>query len=325
MRVLIAEDDGAARRLLEALLTKWGYEVEIAKDGAEAWQLLQAEEGPRLALLDWVMPGMDGVEVCRQVRQRVAVERYTYIILLTAKDAKVDVIEGLESGADDYLIKPYHPQELHVRLRVGRRILDLEDNLVAAREIMQYKATHDILTGLWNRAAILEILQRELPRARREAGSVGILLADLDHFKAINDTYGHLAGDAVLREVAHRLVGSVRSYDAIGRYGGEEFLMLLPGCDPSSTLERAEKLRVAIAGSPVVAHEVAIPVTLSIGAVASGEPGHADADALLRVADAALYRAKAAGRNRVEMASTKIAPDDRRKPAPASVNMETNR
>lgn len=301
MKALVADDDPVARRLLQSLLRKWGYEVIVAQDGAEAWQALQAEHSPRLALLDWMMPGKDGVEVCREARKRVA-QPYVYMLLLTSKDNKRDVIDGLESGADDYLTKPFHPEELEARIRVGRRILDLEDNLVAAREALQFKATHDALTGLWNRAAILDILSRELPRALREGGSLGVLLADLDHFKLVNDTHGHLTGDEVLRETARRLTGAVRVYDAVGRYGGEEFLILIPGCDATATRDRAEHLRGALGNRPFENAGSEIRLTLSVGAVSSGEWREAAPDALLRAADAALYRAKSAGRDRVEMA-----------------------
>ncbi len=307
MRVLIAEDDAVSRRLLESLLMKWGYEVVVAKDGMEAWQWLQGPDAPRLALLDWMMPGMDGVEVCRQARKRTA-QPYTYMLLLTARDDKLDVVDGLGSGADDYLTKPFYPQELEARLRVGKRILELEDRLVAAGKVLQFEATHDALTELWNRAAILDALHRELSRARREGGSVGILLADLDHFKSINDTRGHLAGDAVLREVARRLTGAVRDYDAAGRYGGEEFLVVLPGCNATTTRDRAEQLRLVVGSHPVVCAEGEISVTLSVGALSSGEWGRTDLDALLRAADAALYRAKHGGRNRVEMAEPGAVP-----------------
>ena len=270
MKILVADDDPVLRRLLQSFLTESGHGVIEAKDGTEAWQILQAQGAPRLAVLDWMMPGMDGVEVCREVRKRVA-QPYAYIILLTAKDDKLDVIDGLEAGADDYLTKPFNPQELEARLRVGKRVLDLEDNLVAARELMHYKATHDGLTGLWNRAAILEFLSRELQRAGREGGSLGILIADLDHFKSINDTWGHLVGDAVLRGTARRLKAAVRAYDQVGRYGGEEFLIVLMGCDRSTTLDRAEHFRALIGGHPVESAEGSITVTLSMGGVASGD------------------------------------------------------
>lgn len=301
MRVLVAEDDSVLRRMLESFLGKWGYKVVVAKDGAEAWQILQGEDAPRLALLDWVMPGMDGVEVCRKVRKRVA-QPYIYILLLTAKKDNFDVIDGLESGADDYLTKPFNPEELKVRLRTGKRILDLEDHLVAAREAMYFKATHDALTGLWNRAAILDILTRELSRARRQPAPLGILLADLDRFKSVNDTCGHLAGDEVLQKVARRMLASVRAYDAIGRYGGEEFLIVLPGCDESSTRDKAEQLRAVLDGRTVETAAGPLRVTLSIGVLSTDVWCEGDADALLRAADVALYRAKAAGRNRVEVA-----------------------
>ncbi len=302
MRILVAEDDPVLQRMLESFLKKWGYEVAVAKDGAEAWEILEGEEAPRMAVLDWMMPGMDGVEVCRRVRKRVT-QAYVYILLLTAKGEKFDVVDGLESGADDYLTKPFHPQELQARLRTGKRILELEDHLVATQEVLRFKATHDALTGLWNRAAILDLLQRELVRAHREAAPLGVLMADLDHFKKINDTYGHLAGDEVLQEAARRLTGAVRVYDAVGRYGGEEFLIVLPGCDSTTTRDRAEHLRATVSGHPVEIVESAIAATLSIGAVSTGEWRAADAKALLRVADDALYRAKAAGRNRVELAT----------------------
>ena len=301
MKILIAEDDSVSRRMLTSLLSRSGYEVVAVEDGVKAWEILQAEDAPRLALLDWMMPGMDGVDVCRQARKQVG-RPYAYLILLTAKGGKVDVIEGLESGADDYLTKPYDAQELKARMRVGLRILELEDNLVASRDAMQFKATHDPLTGLWNRGAVLDFLHREVSRARREKSALGILLCDLDHFKRINDTRGHEAGDEVLREVARHFKGAVRPYDAVGRYGGEEFLILLPGCELRTTRQRAEELRAAIAAHPVQTAQGNIPVTLSMGVLVSRDWPQMDADALLRTADGALYRAKAAGRNRVELA-----------------------
>src|SRR5258708_15459277 len=190
--------------MLQAMLVKWGYEVVSAEDGDAAWEELKAPDAPRMALLDWMMPGQNGVDVCRMLR-KLRPEPYTYILLLTAKDAKESVVEGLESGADDYLTKPFHPQELRARIRVGLRLLDLEDNLVQAREAMRFKATHDALTGVWNRGAIMESLDREISRAHRESTSVGVLTADLDHFKSVNDTYGHAPDDTPFREVTTRI------------------------------------------------------------------------------------------------------------------------
>ena len=302
MKVLVADDERVSRRLLQSMLAKWGYDVVSASDGDEAWGILYGEQSPRLVLLDWMMPGRNGIDLCRAVRSRVS-QPYVYILLLTAKKDKIDIIEGLESGADDYLTKPYFAQELRARLRVGERILELEDHLVAAREAMHFRATHDPLTGLWNRAAIMESLNRELPRALREGRPLGILLGDLDHFKHINDTHGHLAGDEVLRETARRMLSVVRSYDLVGRYGGEEFLLLLSGCDATSISDRAEQLRQAIASQPVKAVEGQVNVTISAGALSSAGVQEIVPEAFLRAADQALYRAKNAGRNRVEVVS----------------------
>jgi diguanylate cyclase (GGDEF)-like protein len=301
MKILIADDEPVSRRILHALLEKWGFEVLSAEDGNAALETLRPADAPRMALLDWMMPGQNGVDVCRALRkQRPA--PYTYILLLTAKDAKESVVEGLESGADDYLTKPFNPQELKARIRVGLRVLELEDNLVQAREAMRFKATHDTLTGVWNRGAILETLDREISRSRRELLPLGVLIADLDHFKSINDTYGHLTGDAVLREVTRRMQTQVRPYDAVGRYGGEEFLILLPGCGGSETREKAERLREAIVQIPVETPTGALRITMSIGAAAVGDWPNETANRILQMADLALYRAKEDGRNRTVMA-----------------------
>jgi len=312
VKVLLADDEPVSLRLLQSTLVKWGYDVLAATDGDQAWRILHSDDPPRLALLDWMMPGRKGIDICRAVRARLS-QPYIYILLLTARKDKIDVIEGLESGADDYLTKPYFAQELRARLRVGERILELEDYLVAAREAMHFRATHDPLTGLWNRAAILESLDRELPRAYREGRPLGILLADLDHFKKINDTHGHLAGDEVLREAARRMLTAVRSYDLVGRYGGEEFLLLLSGCDSSNILDRAEHLRKMIASQPVRATEGSLQVTVSVGAVSSAGIRNLDADSFLRAADQALYRAKNSGRNRVEI----VGPDALQEQSPS--------
>jgi two-component system cell cycle response regulator len=301
MKILIADDDPVSSRLLDRLLVKWGYEVIAAHDGSEAWEVLQAENAPRVALLDWIMPGIDGLEICRRVRARSS-QPYVYIMLLTANDKVGNLVEGLESGADDYLTKPFHPQELRARLRVGLRMLDLESRLVEARESLRFKASHDSLTTIWNRGAIIEMLERELSRARRDGSSVGILLADIDHFKRVNDTRGHLVGDEVLRAVTGRLKGEVRSYDSVGRYGGEEFLILLPGCDNPKLTAKAERLVKVVERSSIGTSTGTVAVTISIGGIASGDCPHADVNKLLLAADTALYRAKVSGRNRSEMA-----------------------
>jgi two-component system, cell cycle response regulator len=300
MRILIADDSIVSRHLLDATLRKWGYEVVVACDGVEAWNALQAAEGPMVAILDWVMPGLTGPEVCRRVREREKEkDTYTYLLLLTSKSLKEDLIEGMESGADDYITKPFDQHELKVRLRAGTRIIDLQRELVAAKDALREQATKDFLTRIWNRSSILDILQRELTRGQRENRPVGVVLADLDHFKSVNDTYGHFAGDAVLREFTRRMQGSIRPYDAIGRYGGEEFLVILPGSDDANTAAQAERMRSALDRLPMEINEEERIVTCSFGAT-SWQPGmDADSEALIRIADDALYVAKHQGRNRV--------------------------
>jgi two-component system, cell cycle response regulator len=302
MKILIADDELISRRMLQSLLTTWGYEVVPVEDGNAALELLKAPNAPRVGLLDWVMPGKNGVDVCRAIRQ-YRPESYTYLLLLTAKDAKENIIEGLESGADDYLIKPWDPDELKARLRTGHRILELEDRLVEARETMRFKATHDHLTFLLNRGAIVELLERELVRTSREKRCTVVILGDLDHFKIVNDTYGHLVGDEVLRETARRLLGSVRSYDFVGRYGGEEFLLVLNNCDTSQAMLRAEEVRNAFTGLPIQTARGPLSVTMSMGVLSSKDWNRRNAAEILCEVDGALYRAKALGRNRTEFAS----------------------
>ncbi len=300
MRILIADDSIVSRHLLDATLRKWGYEVVVACDGAEAWNALQGEDAPKLAILDWVMPGLTGLDVCRNVRaDGKDKDIYTYILLLTSKSLREDLIEGMEAGADDYLTKPFDQHELKVRLRAGTRIIELQRELVGAREALREQATKDFLTRIWNRSSILDILGRELARGSRENRPVGVVLADLDHFKLVNDTYGHFAGDAVLREFARRMQSSTRPYDAIGRYGGEEFLIILPGCDESCTARQAERIRAALANEPMSINDESHLITSSFGA-STWRPGQEAApESLIRLADNALYMAKNQGRNRV--------------------------
>ena len=209
------------------------------------WIFCSKDDAPALAILDWMMPGMTGLEVCRRIRQR-AREPYIYILLLTSKSQKEDLIEGMDAGADDYITKPFDQHELQVRLRAGKRLADLQAELLSAREALREQATRDSLTHLWNRSSILDMLSRELARSERERTPIGVVIVDLDHFKNVNDNHGHLAGDAVLCEAARRMQGAIRQYDSIGRYGGEEFLILLPGCDEQSSFTQAERLRKQI-------------------------------------------------------------------------------
>src|SRR5437867_3944798 len=216
LKVLRAEDARFARHLLQGALAGWGYEVILAEDGEQAWQALQGSEAPSIALLDWVMPGLDGLEVCRRVRQ-AGREPYTYIILLTGRDRQEDVVEGLAAGADDYLRKPFDNLELEARIRTGRRIVELQQELIAAREALREQATTDPLTGVANRRTILDTLGRELERSRRSGTACSMIFVDFDHFKRINDAHGHPAGDAVLRQAAAAMRAILRPYDLLGR------------------------------------------------------------------------------------------------------------
>ncbi len=301
MRILVAEDDAISRTLLERTLQRAGYSVIAVENGAQAVAELVKQDAPRLALLDWVMPEMDGVEVCREMRRRKE-QAYKYLILLSSRESKGDIVAGLESGADDYLTKPFDLDELKARLRTGHRILELEDHLVEARESMRFQATHDLLTSLWNRGVIVELMSHEIMRSRRERSCTAVMMCDIDHFKSVNDQFGHSVGDDVLREVARRLHNSVRSYDMVGRYGGEEFLVALNKCDPGSAVSRAENLRTLIGGRPVQTANKPVSVTISIGLALSTEFTECTIEELMHEADMALYAAKAAGRNCVRVA-----------------------
>ncbi|MBN2575247.1 MAG: diguanylate cyclase [Deltaproteobacteria bacterium] len=294
LKVLVVDDDPIQRRQLEVTLGRWGYEVRTARDGREALHLM-SEEGPvQIVVADWMMPEMDGIELCRRIRGNES-HPYVYVILVTSRDRRDDIVTGLDAGADDYLTKPIHHGELQARIAAGKRIVDLQSRLLAAQEQLQIEATHDALTGLWNRRAILENLQREIVRSGRQGTALTVVMADLDHFKHINDTHGHPIGDAALRETALRLGGATRPYDFVGRYGGEEFLIVAPGLEASGASELAERVRNRIAGTPFVTSGPSLSVTLSLGAVSLR--GGAEVERVLAAADAALYEAKAAGRN----------------------------
>jgi diguanylate cyclase (GGDEF)-like protein len=299
--VLVADDDPISLHLLQAKLVQWDFEVVPAEDGDQAWALLTGEKPPKLAVLDWMMPGRDGLQIVKALRASSA-EPYVYVVLLTARAQRADLVEAMEAGADDYVAKPFDPQELRVRLRAGRRIVELHDQLLMAREELRAQATHDSLTGTWNRASILEALSRELERAAREQKPFSVAMADVDHFKAVNDTLGHQVGDAVLAEVARRMCARVRHYDLVGRYGGEEFLVIMPGCDDAEAQRMAERLRAGAGIGIVLGEQPAISVTLSLG-VATFRPGsRMTPEQLIREADKALYAAKGQGRNRAVFA-----------------------
>jgi two-component system, cell cycle response regulator len=320
LKILIADDEALSRRLLEKALERAGYEVLAVENGRQALEQLGKLDGPRLALLDWVMPELDGPAVCRAVRVR-SEQAYVYMVLLTSKGSKEETVLGLESGADDYLTKPFNAEELRARLRVGERILLLEDRLVEAREHMRFRATHDQLTSLLNRGAVMDLLNRELQRAHREHKSSAIILGDIDHFKRVNDTMGHGVGDEVLTEVAKRLLGAVRSYDFVGRYGGEEFIIVLSNCDPDFAPGRAEEIRKSISNRTIQTAKGPLTLTMSFGLLLSGEWGLRPIEELLHEVDNALYEAKAAGRNCLRIARSPAKLESPSPPVPQAVRL----
>ncbi len=299
-RILLVEDSPVYQRLISGHLRRWGFDVIALTDGLEAWTVLQQPHSPKLALMDWVMPKMDGTEVCRRLRGQGASASYVYTILLTAKDNREDLLRAMEAGADDYLVKPFDELELKAKLMVGKRILALQEELISAREAMRHSATHDSLTGLMNRKAVMDGLGKELARSKREGTSVAVALVDVDHFKVVNDELGHLFGDEALKQVAHRLRSGLRNYDSVGRYGGEEFLLVLPGCDLAAAVVRAEQIRAGISATAVKTAAAQRSVTVSVGVAVSKGAGEGDAERVLDASDVALYEAKKNGRNRVE-------------------------
>ncbi len=310
MKILIGDDSLTHRVMLEAIVKQWGFDAVLAEDGEQALQILFAADAPRLVLLDWEMPGLDGLEVCRRVRQRQG-EDPPYILLLTARRETDDIVAGLDAGANDYIAKPFENTELHARLRVGKRMLDLQRELISAREALEFQASHDALTGMLNRGAVMRRLEQAVARVDETGEALQIGLIDMDHFKQINDGHGHPAGDAVLREGARRIEAVLRDGDVAGRYGGEEFLLLVSG-DADDAPAFCERLRGVIADQPFDCDEVTLRVTASGGFVPLTPGGGQSASELLVAADNLLYQAKAAGRNRI-LCENAAAPDKRAK------------
>ena len=299
MRVLIADDCPVTRLRLKKHLIEWGFQPILTCDGVQALDALTSRFAPRLAVLDWMMPKMDGPTVTRRLRQE-DIGPYAYIVMLTSKNNAEDLVSAFTAGIDDFLTKPFNPEELHQRLRAGQRILHLHDQLNSTLEKLKYQATHDSLTGIWNRRAILDSLERELNRASRQVRpqeATSIVLLDIDRFKSINDNFGHVAGDKVLREIGSIVKKSLRSYDYIGRYGGEEFVIILPSTARNQVEIIVERIRANIANTPIdIGDGKTINVTACLG-VATADNENSDVEQLIRQADKAMYEAKSHGRN----------------------------
>lgn len=301
MRALVADSDPDRLRQLESWLVKWGYEVWPARNGVEAWNRLSAEKSPIVAVLAWQMDAMHGIDVCRRIRLQPELPT-AYVLLVAEKREPEQLLEGLNAGADDFLFAPLDSVETRARVRTGARIVEVEQALKASQDALRVQSTRDGVTGSWNHSAILEMLQNERERARRKSGSVAIVLADLDEFRKVNENLGHPIGDEVLREAARRMNSSVRPYDVVGRYGGEEFLIVLPGSDGLGALTVAERIRENFAKRPVHTSAGPVPLTISLGVAAEGGDSSNDSAALLQAADSALKRAQQNGRNRAALA-----------------------
>ena len=298
MKLLIADDDLTSRVLLENLTRKWGWEPVVVEDGEAAWEVLQQDTAPRLLLIDWEMPRLNGLALCQRIRKQSDTDP-AYIILLTSRNQTIDIVTGLEEGANDYITKPFNNVELQARVQVGKRMLGLQQELNQAKEMLAFQASHDVLTGLLNRRAIMEALYKELSRSFRQQQPLCIAMCDIDFFKKINDSYGHLAGDHVIREVTQRISSELRPYDLVGRYGGEEFLLVF-NSSVQDAFKLLERMRLSIANTPFNYEKEVLKVTISSGVtVYDSFDGEGDKQVLIDQADKALYEAKENGRNRV--------------------------
>jgi two-component system chemotaxis response regulator CheY len=311
MHVLIADDDVTSRLELLAIASRLGHECHVATDGSNAWEVLVTEQIDVL-LTDWMMPGIEGPELCRRVRGQLGDERYIYIVMITVLGQQDKVLDGMQAGADDYLVKPVDPFAVRTRLVAAERVTALHRQLVesqarlkgANRELLSLSLT-DTLTGLGNRRRMEEDLTRTHARAIRVGRSYGMMLLDIDHFKLYNDHYGHQAGDEALRQLALCLGEAVREDESIYRYGGEEFLVLLPDCSVEDAAQAGERIRRAVTerAIPHGFRPTTPPVVTLSGGVSCWAPGstHSVPD-LLHRADKALFEAKEAGRDRVHVA-----------------------
>lgn len=297
MKVTVAIGDSTERAAIVSTVESWGYEPVQATEVRQALRAICPGEAT-MALVHCDLPGMEIQEFCRAVRETQG-EGYVYLIMLGAASDRLALLRAVSEGADDYVTMPVDWQELQVHLQAGRRIINLHTNLLEAQQRLEVMAQQDSLTGIWNRRGIIEALEREHKRHVRIGHGLAVLMADADHFKRVNDSYGHPVGDEVLREICYRLSNDVRPYDSVGRYGGEEFLVVLPECDSEGALSTAERLRQCIARAPVSFGDISIQVTISIGVAAMDEMPDATPADLVDISDRALYLAKRSGRNRV--------------------------
>lgn len=301
MKVLIAEDDRASNLLLKNLLFRWGFDIVTTFNGADAWRILQEEDAPQIAVLDWMMPGMDGLEVCRRVREREKNgDRYLFIIILTARSDKEDIVTGIDTGADDYIAKPFDKEELRARLRTGQRVVELQTALRVANKKLLIMSRLDPLTGALNRTAILGELDLALYRASRERKPLGIFLVDIDKLKEMNGRFGRGAGEKILQDSVRRISACLRRSDFIGRSGGDEFLAILPGADPEMAMAVCRRVQNAITEKAFIFNDETIPVTVSqCLAIWDGKAGNEE---FIASVERIVAETEAHGPNRIEKA-----------------------
>ncbi len=304
--VLLAEDDRLTRRLLERTLLKAGYAVTSVANGLEALEIFNDNFFP-IILTDWMMPEMDGLQLCKSIRERKGSSGYVFIVIFTSKESTSDIVTGLEAGADDFLTKPVNDAELIARLNTGKRILDLEKSLKDANEKIKILSISDALTQCYNRAYLSERLPMEIKRARRYGFPLSIVLYDIDFFKKVNDTYGHQAGDQVLKESVACVKESIREdIDWVSRYGGEEFLVVLPETNIDGASIVADRLRNEISALQIHAKENLIHITASFGVTGFDRTSHDEeitSEIIINKVDEYLYTSKREGRNRVTAGS----------------------
>lgn len=301
LQILVADDDSISRDRVIHQISRLGHQVTECEDGLNTWCCVHSSSPPDMIIMDWNMPGMTGVEVCRRIRQKKSLQ-YTYIIMLTARSGYENIIKGMESGADDFISKPFRLEEFKVRLRAGERIIRLNRQMRRAHGCLELLASRDPLTGLWNRAYILNFLEKELARSLRNRTSLFVSIMDVDHFKRINDTLGHPSGDLVLKEMAERLQGALREQDYVGRFGGEEFLLILTETGSSSLEQVARRYVELISSKPYKVDDKNLRLSASFGWFRMDTGIEFNVKDIICKADRALYKAKSNGRNRFEIA-----------------------
>ncbi len=318
--IAIVDDDRAIRRLVRLFLGRAGYASFECETGAEARERLPRESWD-LAILDRRLPDMDGVDLCQEIKAMPAF-RTRYIIMLTGEDEQEDKVEGLELGADDYITKPFQSPELLARVRAGKRIVDLQKELMEKNKRLELLSITDGLTKLHNHRYFQDELARSFDNSQRYARPLSLAMIDLDFFKKINDTHGHAAGDDVLKVVAGLFRDSVRSTDLVARYGGEEFAVMMPETELDDAILFAEKIRELIESTPIETQAGVLRATVSIGVASIPHSAIPSSKELIVAADRALYRAKRNGRNQVQAEKRRDLTRRNREPetSPAAAN-----